>query len=407
MQKGSIFDRDEKILDEAKQILENQNIKKQELKENYQNILKKYEKLLKQFAKLVKLSDKQQLKLNSLNEILEKRNNLIKKTFKRYLSDEIVEEILNKPEGASIGGEKKVITILLSDLRGFSVMSETLVAEDIIFILNLFMEKMTDIIFRYQGTIDEFTGDGILAIFGAPIYFENHADMAVSCAIDMQNAIHDINKIISKKKLPSLKMGIGINTGEVVVGNIGSIKRTKYGVVGRNVNLTARIESFTSGGEIYISENTYNSLKSKVETLKSFEITPKGFKNKIKVYSVYKLKGKLNKELKYFEKFDIKELKKEFEIKFNILSESMVLENEFPAKITGISNNYLLISSERKIRIFTNIKITKIYLDIDKTLNNDFNFYIKIISFEGNNQYKASISSIDKYILKLLLKKVK
>ncbi len=402
MSEGSIFDKDERILAEAKDILNNEKIKKQELKENYKKILKKYEKLLKQFSKLVKLSDKQQLKLNSLNEILEKRNNLIKKTFKRYLSDEIVEEILNKPEGASIGGEKKTITILLSDLRGFSVMSENLKPENIIFILNLFMERMTDIIFKYKGTIDEFTGDGILAIFGAPIYFDNHAEMAVSCAIDMQNMIYDINRILLERNLPPLKMGIGINTGEVVVGNIGSVKRTKYGVVGRNVNLTARIESFTSGGEIYISQNTLDQIKTPIDTLKSFEITPKGFNNKIKIHSVFRLKGKIKKKLKHIKKEKIKKLKKPIDIKFKILNKSMVLEKEFQGSIIGISDNYVILSTMRKIRIFTNIKITDI--DIKNKINNkDLNFYIKITSNEDKNTYRASISSINSKILNQLL----
>ena len=402
MSEGSIFDKDERILAEAKEILNNEKINKEELKENYKNILKKYEKLLKQFSKLVKLSDKQQLKLNSLNEILEKRNNLIKKTFKRYLSDEIVEEILNKPEGASIGGEKKTITILLSDLRGFSVMSENLKPENIIFILNLFMERMTDIIFKYKGTIDEFTGDGILAIFGAPIHFDNHAEMAVSCAIDMQNAIYDINQILLGRNLPPLKMGIGINTGEVVVGNIGSVKRTKYGVVGKNVNLTARIESFTSGGEIYISQNTFDQIKTPIETLRSFEITPKGFNNKIKIYSVFRLKGKIKKGLKHIEKEEIKKLEKPITIKFKILSKSMVLEKEFQGSIVGINRNYVLMSTMRKIRIFTNIKITDIDIK-NKPKNKDLNFYLKITSNEDKNTYRASISSIDSKILSQLL----
>jgi len=402
MSEGSIFDKDERILGEAKEILNNEKINKQELIENYKKILKKYEKLLKQFSKLVKLSDKQQLKLNSLNEILEKRNNLIKKTFKRYLSDEIVEEILNKPEGASIGGEKKTLTILLSDLRGFSVMSEKFKPEDIIFILNLFMEKMTDVIFKYKGTIDEFTGDGILAIFGAPIHFDNHAEMAVSCAIDMQNTIYDINQILLERDLPPLKMGIGINTGEVVVGNIGSLKRTKYGVVGRNVNLTARIESFTSGGEIFVSQSTLDQIKTPTETLKSFEITPKGFNNKIKIYSIFRLKGKIKKELKHIEREKIKRLKKEISFKFKILNKSMVLEKEYNGSIIGISNNYVLISSLRKIRVFTNIKITDIDIK-NKPDSKDLNFYLKIISNEDKNTYRASISSIDSKILNQLI----
>ena len=152
----------------------------------------------------------------------------IRKTFGRYLTDEVVATLLESPEGLQLGGEHRKITILTSDLRGFTATSERLPPEEVVKILNFYLGYMADVITKYQGTIDEFMGDGILVLFGAPIAREDDPARAVACAIDMQLVMEPINKQIKEWGLTPLEMGIGINTGEVVVGNIGSLKRTKY-----------------------------------------------------------------------------------------------------------------------------------------------------------------------------------
>ena len=144
----------------------------------------------------------------------------------------------------------------MSDLRGFTTLSERLQPEQVVTILNRYLGTMVDVILRYHGTIDEFIGDAIFVIFGAPIWRSNAAQHAVACAVDMQLAMAVVNEHNRREGLPEVEMGIGIHTGEVVVGNIGSDRRAKYGVVGRHVNLTARIESCTVGSQILISEAT-------------------------------------------------------------------------------------------------------------------------------------------------------
>ncbi|NET69498.1 MAG: adenylate/guanylate cyclase domain-containing protein [Sphaerospermopsis sp. SIO1G2] len=210
----------------------------------------------------------------------------IRKIFGRYINDEVVSTILESPEGLKLGGERKKITIFTSDLRGFTATSERLPPEEVVKILNFYLECMADEITKYQGTIDEFMGDGILVLFGAPTARKDDAARAVACAIAMQLAMVKVNAQMKEWKLPPLEMGIGINTGVVVVGNIGSEKRTKYGVVGNQVNLTYRIESYTTGGEIIISEATYQEVKSIVLVDDVMKVTPKGVKGATNVYKI-------------------------------------------------------------------------------------------------------------------------
>ena len=218
----------------------------------------------------------------------------IRKTFGRYLTDEVVATLLESPEGLKLGGERREITILTSDLRGFTATSERLPPEEVVKILNFYLGYMADVITKYQGTIDEFMGDGILVLFGAPITREDDPTRAVACAIDMQLAMEPVNKQMKEWGLTPLEMGIGINTGEVVVGNIGSLKRTKYGIVGSQVNLTYRIESYTTGGQILISGTTLNEVGSIIEINGEKEVMPKGVKQPITIYDVGGIGGKYN-----------------------------------------------------------------------------------------------------------------
>ncbi|AFZ57779.1 CHASE2 domain-containing protein [Anabaena cylindrica] len=218
----------------------------------------------------------------------------IRKVFGRYLTDEVVANLLESPEGLKLGGERRKITIFTSDLRGFTATSERLQPEEVVKILNFYLECMADEITKYQGTIDEFMGDGILVLFGAPTAREDDANRAVACGVAMQLAMVKVNAQMKEWGLPPLEMGIGINTGVVVVGNIGSEKRTKYGIVGSQVNLTYRIEGYTTGGEIIISESTFHEVESVVIIASQTQVTPKGVKEPINVYKIAGIVGEYN-----------------------------------------------------------------------------------------------------------------
>ena len=215
---------------------------------------------------------------------------LFLETFGSYLSDEIVTEILESPGGINLGGELREISILVSDLRGFTKITESMDSRKVLKILNRYLEVMTDIILRYSGTIDEFTGDGILVFFGAPREFSDHTRRAVLCAIEMQGAMKSLNEDNIKLGLPELSMGIGINCGELVVGNIGSNRRKKYGAVGSPINVAFRVQTQTTGGDILMTAPVYEQVSSDVVIGHVREAELKGIEGLVTIYQVLGLR---------------------------------------------------------------------------------------------------------------------
>ena len=233
-------------------------------------------------------------KVRSLVNEVERRNAFIRTIFGRYLTDEVAETLLDSPEGLSLGGERREITILMADIRGFTNLSSRLPPEEVVTLVNNFLAEMTKVIVRYGGTIDEFIGDAILVLFGAPRAIDKHAENAVACALEMQLAMAKVNELNNQTGLPNVETGIGINTGEVVVGNIGSETRMKYGVVGHNVNLTSRIESYSAGRQILISEHTFKNCNGILKINSSMTVQPKGFDQDVKLYEVVAIGGDYN-----------------------------------------------------------------------------------------------------------------
>jgi len=361
MVKGGLFAKEEGVLERGKELLGSDD---SNLKDAFQALLKDYEKLFKQSRRLVRLSDRQQLRLNSLNESLELRNRFITGVFGRYLSDDIVEELLQTPGGLQLGGEKRTMTILMSDLRGFTSLAERLQADQVLQILNNYLETMTDIIFQHQGTIDEILGDGLLIVFGAPICREDDADRAVACALDMQRAMQEINSWNLEQGFPELTLGIGLNTGEMIVGNIGSTRRTKYGVVGKEVNLTSRIESYTVGGQVLISESTYASCRSPLEIGGKLEVQPKGCSSSIQIFDVRGMHLPDRSLVLDFKAEPFKSLDPPVEIEFQILSGKDVVAKLKQATITGWHEKGLILSTDFELESFTNLKLTHQDLEV-------------------------------------------
>jgi class 3 adenylate cyclase len=212
--------------------------------------------------------------------------NFIRDTFGRYLSKKVVDEILESPDGQEIGGRRKTVTIMMSDLRGFTSLSETRDPEDMVRLLNRYLEGMSKVIIEYDGMIDEFIGDSILTVFGVPEEHDDDPARAVACALAMQNTLMKLNNELILEGYPALEMGIGINTGSVIVGNIGSEIRMKYGIVGATVNIASRIESNTIGGQVLIGEATYSLVKELVTSAPTQTIMMKGLKKPLVMYPV-------------------------------------------------------------------------------------------------------------------------
>jgi PAS domain S-box-containing protein len=239
------------------------------------------------------ISDRKKIEaeVRRLAEELECRNRFIRDTFGRYLTEEVVATVLETPTGLKIGGEKRKVTMMMADLRGFTSLSERLAPDRVVRILNRYLSAMVQVIKHYQGTIDEFIGDAIFVLFGAPVWHEDDAERAVACAVAMQLAMLSVNEQNRFEDLPEVEMGIGINTGQVVVGNVGSPERMKYGVVGSQVNLTSRIQSCTTGGQILVAEATRREVGHILRIGTQLEIKAKGIEHPVVLSEILGIGG--------------------------------------------------------------------------------------------------------------------
>ena len=210
-----------------------------------------------------------------------------RETFGAYLSDEIASEILASPEGVKLGGEIREMTVLVSDLRGFTSTTESMEPPQIVKIINRYLEKMIDIIMRHEGTINAFTGDGILVFFGAPRLTKDHALRASACALEMQEAMKEFNEENLRLGLPQIEMGIGISCGPLVVGNIGSERRKEYGAVGSAINTAFRLEEKARPAEILATQAVKDRVGEKVQTGASWKDNLKGIGNTV----IYRMTG--------------------------------------------------------------------------------------------------------------------
>ena len=216
----------------------------------------------------------------------EKRH--VKRLFGRYVSPDIFHQLMTNPSAVRMGGERREMTVLFSDIRGFTAASETSTPEAVVDQLNEYFSGMVDVLFRHQGTLDKFVGDMVMGLFGAPVANPNHADDAVAAAIEMIERLDRLNAGWTAAGRAPLDIGIGINSGEMIAGNIGSESIMSYTVIGDAVNLGARIESLNKdyGTHILISEATRARLTRPVETRRVAEVQVKGRHEPVVVYEV-------------------------------------------------------------------------------------------------------------------------
>jgi class 3 adenylate cyclase/ribonuclease BN (tRNA processing enzyme) len=305
-------------------------------------------------AQLVLKRQKEQIA--RLAKDLEVRNRFIRNTFGRYLSDEVVEGLLESPEGLKLGGESRRVTILMSDLRGFTQVSERLGPEQVVRMLNMYLGVMADIILKYQGTIDEFIGDAILALFGAPVTRADDARRAVACALDMQRAMDDVNARLAAESLPRIEMGVAIHSGDVVVGNIGSQRRTKYGIVGPPVNLTGRIESYTVGGQILVSEATLRETGPILKLGEEIQIRAKGAAEPVVVYDLLGIGGEYGITLSHRDD-PLRPLAQELPVRFWLLEGKRVGDDSFEAAFIRLSSSGGELRCTQTVRPLSNLQI--------------------------------------------------
>lgn len=331
----------------------------------FKNLQKGYKKLYRQTNSLVRLSDWQQHKINQSNKALkesqkqlERRNTFIRNTFGRYMSNDVVENILDHPEGLRLGGELKTVTTLMSDLRGFTSICERFEPEDVVRFLNMYLQVMTEIIHRYQGTILEILGDGVLVVFGAPITREDDAPRAVACALEMQQSMQQLNLKNQALGFPVLGMGTGIHTGTVIAGNIGSEQRSKYSLIGTNVNLTARIESYTVAGQILVSQNTLETCSDLLRIDDQMQITPKGITHALTIYDIGGIGEPFNIQLPNKVEPLFFKLLSPLEVQFQFVKEKHTQGNSEKGIVTHVSEHGCQMDVTVKLKRFDNLKMS-------------------------------------------------
>jgi adenylate cyclase len=203
---------------------------------------------------------------------LEKRQ--IKSAFQFYVPAKVVDEIVRDVSKLRLGGDKRELTVLFSDIRGFTSMAETMRPEDLVTLLNSYLTQMTDKVFRNDGLLDKYIGDAVMAVYGAPIHRPDHAELACRTALEMMAALRELQAEWRRTGQPVLDIGIGINSGPMIVGNMGSQTRFDYTVIGDAVNLGSRIESMnkTYGTNVLLSEYTYAHIRGRFPNIREIDI---------------------------------------------------------------------------------------------------------------------------------------
>ena len=319
---------------------------------------------------------------------LEARNALIRNVFGRYVATEVVDKLLASPEALEFGGELRTVTVLIADLRGFTLISEgPITPAQIVHMLNNYLGAMTKIIADHHGVIDEILGDGMLTFFGAPSEQPDHAKRAVGCAVAMQQAMESVNAYNQMHGLPELSMGIGIHTGEVIVGNIGSETRSKYSVVGKHVNLAARIESYCCGNQILISEATLSHTGAIVRIDGQVTVRPKGVAEPVTVYEAGGIAGTYNSFLPHYTD-GLQTLWQPVSVAYSLLDEKSISVEKCAGSLIKLSAKAAEIVTSRAVTPLTNIVI---YLVHDSFSDQTTCLYGKVIAHASDVDHRICV----------------
>ncbi len=343
------------------------------------SIEKEIKKLNLRLEKALKDKNTVSTLLSHTSEDLERSSELIKKMFGRYLSTEVMNSLLDDPSALELGGDRRKLTIMMTDLRGFTALSERLKPEQVVQMLNSYFEVMVDVVLQYHGTINEIIGDALLVVFGAPQEMPDRVRRAIACAIEMQNAMAKVNEKNRVGGLPDLEMGIGLNETEVIVGNIGSSKRSKYAVVGSGVNITSRIESYSVGGQILISESVRQEAGEILRIDAQRNVLPKGAETPIRIYEVGGIAGKYNLALERQDS-PLLTLARRIPLRYTVIEDQSVGEKEIEGSVVRLSKNCAEITLTNPVSPLTDLKMN--LGDVDAKLST-MHFYGKVIEFHG------------------------
>jgi adenylate cyclase len=209
-------------------------------------------------------------------------------TLSRYVTRQLAEQLMKDRDRLKLGGNRSLVAVLFSDIRNFTTISETHTAEEVVALLNNYFTRMIEPIFQYEGTLDKFIGDAIMAVFGAPLKHSDDAERAVRAALDMRRALRAYNRERLAQGMPLIETGIGITMGEAISGNIGSEQRMDYTVIGDTVNVASRLEGLTKSYEhkILVNEPVYLEVKDKIPCVDLGFAQVKGKEGSVHIFGV-------------------------------------------------------------------------------------------------------------------------
>jgi adenylate cyclase len=227
---------------------------------------------------------------NQMASELQKKE-LLKGAFNRYVSKEVADEILARPEDIRLGGDNRRVTVIFTDIRKFTSLSIQMSPKEIVELLNRYFTMVTEVVFRFGGTVDKFIGDAVMSVFGSPIPSDNHLEQGVKATVAMRKLLEKVNSVRRERGLVSLLMGIGLDSGIVIVGNMGSKVRMEYTAVGDAVNMASRLAGLAGGGKVLLCEEVYNLVADNVVAERVEGRQVKGIDRSVVLYHIIDLKG--------------------------------------------------------------------------------------------------------------------
>jgi class 3 adenylate cyclase len=326
---------------------------------------------------------------------VEQLGTLLKQMFGRYVSTEVMKSLLAQPASFQLGGERRRVTILMTDLRGFTALAERVPPEEVIALLNAYFEVMVDVCLRHGGTINEIIGDALLVTFGAPAPMAEHTAAAVACAIEMQNAMREVNTANLRDGRPELGMGIGINTSEVIVGNIGSEKRSSFTVVGSGVNMASRIESFTVGGQVLVSQSVVDEVGAILRIDDRREVFPKGATAPITIYDVGGIGGRYNLAL---ERSDAQLVppSRALEVRYVPISGDHARNHGYEATVERVSRTGMELAAPVRVDVLDDVRLNLVR---GSTRLTSLDVYAKVVAIDDAGRARLRFTSTPPEVL--------
>lgn len=294
-------------------------------------------------------------KTNFIVNRLQDQTLYLETAFKSFVPDNIIQQRLKKRENIAKAGTMKYLTVLESDIRGFSEFIQDMTPDAAIDMLNHYFECMTNIISRQGGFCLEYVGDAIIALFEEERIGIKHADKALIAAIQMQYIMKDINEWNEKRGYPTFETGIGIHSGSVYVGYIGSVTRMEYDAIGSTMNLVSRIQNYSTGGQILISSECKKNITLNMKIEKSFTIYPKGFKGGTEVFWIvglgdpYNISSGVNEET-------TRTLQENIYVTYNMIVDKKIEDSTYEGYISEVSHTNAMLVTQHSLELYDNLK---------------------------------------------------